>query len=340
MAEGNQCFTVACCTQALCQLEELFGFVPGEKLGKTKLPDQYDQSPISKLSGTEVEANLDDFHPFGSPVYVLEQALQSQQSHTKWTDRSRVGIFLCHSPNHSSSVPLVLNTQTGNVSPQFHCIFDDDFSSCKTDARFQSLWQQKAKLHIKHTVPKKQDILPTQATPFEEANLPAPDAPIPRFVTQWEDASQLDASSEQEELEHASVGSDTESPHEPETGVQAEQIEESPAPVHTRSGRLVRPNPRYFNEAHANTVYLDTYSSALDQVNCILQPVYSEEPHPMALVSESIFGFAVSSDPDTMTLDEALREPDRDHFIEAMHKELGDHINRKHWKVVPKHSIP
>jgi hypothetical protein len=115
-------------------------FLPGVKNGRNKSPDQYDQSPTSKLSGTEVEANLDHFHPFGSPVYVLEQALQAQHAHNKWTDRSRVGILLCHSPNHSSNVPLILNTQSGNVSPQFHCIYDDDFSSCKRDAKFQSLW--------------------------------------------------------------------------------------------------------------------------------------------------------------------------------------------------------
>jgi hypothetical protein len=136
-------------------------FVPGKKQGKTKLPDQYDHSPISKLTGTEVEANLDDFHPFGLPVYILEQALQSQHSHNKWSDRSRVGIFLCHSPNHSSCVPLILNTQSGNVSPQFHCIFDDGFNSCKTDAHFQSLWQQKASLQNKRTEVETQDILPT-----------------------------------------------------------------------------------------------------------------------------------------------------------------------------------
>ena len=51
-------------------------FVPGGKEGRRKLPDRYDRSPISRLSVTEVEANLDQFHMFGSPVYVLENSLQ------------------------------------------------------------------------------------------------------------------------------------------------------------------------------------------------------------------------------------------------------------------------
>ena len=53
-------------------------FILGGKKGKLKLPEWYDRSPISRLSGTEVEANLYQFHPFGSPVYVLENSLQSQ----------------------------------------------------------------------------------------------------------------------------------------------------------------------------------------------------------------------------------------------------------------------
>ena len=31
-------------------------------------PPTYDQSPLSRLSGSEVEANLDTFSPFGCPV--------------------------------------------------------------------------------------------------------------------------------------------------------------------------------------------------------------------------------------------------------------------------------
>ena len=47
----------------------------------------------------------------------------------------------------------------------------------------------------------------------------------------------------------------------------------------------------------------------------------------MALVVQHIFGNVASSrDPDTMTLDEALRQPDHDEFIKAMHKEIDDHI--------------
>lgn len=40
-----------------------------------------------------------------------------------------------------------------------------------------------------------------------------------------------------------------------------------------------------------------------------------------------------------MTLEQALKEPDQDQFIQAMRKDLMDHIVRKHWKVVPLKAI-
>jgi hypothetical protein len=73
-------------------------YTHGEKAGSCKLPDTYEKSPLSHFSGNEVEVNLDHFHPFGSPVYVLKANLQSLKSHNKWEDRSRVGIYSCAIP--------------------------------------------------------------------------------------------------------------------------------------------------------------------------------------------------------------------------------------------------
>jgi hypothetical protein len=73
----------------------------------------------------------------------------------------------------------------------------------------------------------------------------------------------------------------------------------------------------------------------------ILQPdikAYAE-PHPFALLAKQISAF-VCSDPDTMYLEEAMKQKDRQQFIQAMYKELEDHINRKHWIIVPLKSVP
>ena len=41
-----------------------------------------------------------------------------------------------------------------------------------------------------------------------------------------------------------------------------------------------------------------------------------------------------------MMLNEVMKPLDCAEFIEAMHKEINDHIRRKHWKVVPKTMVP
>ena len=104
------------------------------------------ESPLSKFAGMSVQPNLKHFHPFGCPVYVLQALLQTRSPFPKWAERSRIGIFLCHLPHHASSVPLVLSTQTGLVSPQFHCVFDDDFDTVKKEQADTSVWKVKAHL--------------------------------------------------------------------------------------------------------------------------------------------------------------------------------------------------
>ena len=47
----------------------------------------------------------------------------------KWEPRARLGIYVGHSPIHAGSVALVLNPKTGLVSPQYHVVFDDDFTT-------------------------------------------------------------------------------------------------------------------------------------------------------------------------------------------------------------------
>ena len=86
------------------------------------------KSPASKFYGTEKAFNINEFHTFGCPVFVLDSRLQSGQiGPPKWEPRSRVGIYLGHSPFHAGSVSLVLNPTTGHVSPQYHVTFDDSF---------------------------------------------------------------------------------------------------------------------------------------------------------------------------------------------------------------------
>jgi hypothetical protein len=86
--------------------------------------------PADLFTGVTVPRHkLRDFHVWGAPVYVLDPKLQQGKKLPRWEPRTRRGIFVGLSPDHSSDVPLVLNLNTGHISPQFHVIFDDEFST-------------------------------------------------------------------------------------------------------------------------------------------------------------------------------------------------------------------
>jgi hypothetical protein len=46
----------------------------------------------------------------------------------KWEPHARMGIYVGRSPAHASNVALILDPRTGHVSPQFHAVFNDDFT--------------------------------------------------------------------------------------------------------------------------------------------------------------------------------------------------------------------
>ena len=109
-----------------------------------RIPDQKNKlSPLEHFTQTTVpnHHHLQRLHVFGCPVYVLNPKLQDGKKIPKWDRRSRRGIYLGVSPYHSSTVHLVLNPSTGKVSPQYHVIFDDTFSTVFSDGAFsQAVW--------------------------------------------------------------------------------------------------------------------------------------------------------------------------------------------------------
>jgi hypothetical protein len=81
-------------------------------------------------------------HVFGCPVYVLDPCLQDSKKIPKWSVCSRRGIYLGVSKLHSYTVHLILNPETGAISPQYHCVFDDTFSTVWADGNFDpNVWE-------------------------------------------------------------------------------------------------------------------------------------------------------------------------------------------------------
>jgi hypothetical protein len=88
---------------------------------------------VRPLSLTLIKIFIDPsmyHHTFGSPCFVLDSCLQSGVGGVpKWEPQSQLEIYVGHSPSHAGSVALVLNPQMGNVSPQFHVVFNDHFTT-------------------------------------------------------------------------------------------------------------------------------------------------------------------------------------------------------------------
>ena len=91
--------------------------------------DKQNKTPQELFTQVEIAPKLKHFHTFGCPTYILDNRLQGNKALQKWQARSRLGIYLGPSPNHSRSISLILNPRTGHTSPQYHVKHDDFFET-------------------------------------------------------------------------------------------------------------------------------------------------------------------------------------------------------------------
>ena len=102
-----------------------------ERHNKMKI-DVMGRTPESILHNVQIEdIPVKSYHTLFCPTYVLDARLQSSDGAgpPKWEPRSRIGVYLGHSPLHVGNVALVWNPTTGRVSPQYHVVFDDYFTT-------------------------------------------------------------------------------------------------------------------------------------------------------------------------------------------------------------------
>jgi hypothetical protein len=76
-----------------------------------------------------------DTHVWGCPIYILDPKVQQGQKLPRWQPRSRQGIFMGLSQQHTSEVPQVLNIAMGSITTQFHVLLDDQFTTVNSIAR-------------------------------------------------------------------------------------------------------------------------------------------------------------------------------------------------------------
>ncbi len=84
---------------------------------------------------------------------MLDKKLQDGDLLGKWKSRSWLGIYVGHSLAHVGNVPIIYNPVTTHISPQFHVVFDDQFSTAGTKSSdlsndFYAALHDKAKMGI------------------------------------------------------------------------------------------------------------------------------------------------------------------------------------------------
>ena len=143
-------------------------------------------SPMEEFAKAKVSPKIKCHHAFGCPVFALDSRAASSKQLPKWEPRSRLGLYLGLSPKHASTVGLVLNIETGLVSPVFHASYDDFFETLRPSSgnpTVRSEWQAKAGFTKSSapstpasTPPAILPSAPTQGQPTEAAAVHRPSA--------------------------------------------------------------------------------------------------------------------------------------------------------------------
>lgn len=307
--------------------------------------DENGASPDSKFASVNCAPVLSNRHPWGCPVFVLNQKAQGGMA-PKWEPRSRVGIYLGHSPTHAGSVAMVLNPRTLHVSPQYHVVFDDNFSTVASmvNGEVPENWEQLVNQSDQILDPAGNDLTKLWASqhfdPFHDDD----EVPDPENADNFGTPKSSNVTPENELLMPTMPDLDE---------------------LTCRRSTRTRAAPDFYDpSALQSTVTckpMSTSLSILFSMVCLTATgsifetpacasLFSNVLHQTHLINQHFDGTlnyisplaftADSSDNDTYTFKQMLQQPDKNEFILAMMKEVQDHENRSHWHLVPRSSLP
>ena len=249
------------------------------------------KSALQIFSGTSVLPKANTFRPFGCPVYILDNRLQAGFKISKWHTRARVGLYLRHSPMHAKTVSLVLNISTGLVSPQFHIKFNDFFETVNTpDDNFKIEWKEKC--HFVKTLPQS-----TGTMQVSEGVLITP---------------------KNDDLTNSKIGTPPSGDPLPQipSVLQHEEGDVSDTKEVTTVNRdninLAEQDSVKCSKRHKPSIQLQ---ESLVQRNLVFSSIFDdidgdEEIRQQVQMLDPI-AYSASSDPDTMYMDQAMKQPDR-----------------------------
>jgi hypothetical protein len=209
---------------------------------------------------------------------------------------------------------------TGLTSPQFHVKFDPTFQTLRKSFGGQSPpsgWQAKCGFTLekgKSKVP----VIPSEGA----ATAAVPSANSIPDETRFEDALHVQFREAADPIIPPEGAT--------EAAAQPQVVPYVPPPPvlqrRRQSTRTAHPPSRLVNTFEVGNHYV-----AYETLAVIPEPL---EDHPLVAFT------ATSADPDTMYLHEAMREPDKEQFLEAMEKEVSAHTEAGNFIIVPRHKVP
>ena len=312
LIHGNRRWSKAITTQlwpyALRMANSMLNEVPN-------MQDRQRRTPEQIFTSTKVQSNSKHWHTFGCPVYVLDSDLQTGKPFHKWRERSRIGIYLGRSPHHARNVGLVLDRETGLVSPQFHLVYDSSFSSIQ-GTEGESLWQLKAGFLTR-----------SQAIDHHLNQLKGDGAGEDPH-TQTESTIQREAKRRRVDEEIARSKTIT-------------MNQERDMRLQNRAARKAEASRKMESQLPKrvmNTAEVETVAEGAE-----IFAFESMIPHGQREVEscdEPLLALKAVADPDTMYWHQAMKEPDSHKFREAMEKEVNDQYKNGNFSIVPRSTIP
>jgi hypothetical protein len=258
--------------------------------------------------------------------------LQAQQSVKSWLPQARLGIYLGPFPRHTRSVSLVLNLNTGLVSPQFH-VKHDEFFEMIDKTKQQSLfpWITLAGFRRPQPTSSPNPVF-ARDTPLGDTTSPEPqreNSTISVVPTAFEPPTRAAPPlqiAQEPQLPEVRIA------NHPQPATIPAAIDPAPPPSRRSArGRIRRPTQRLVKSMNQG-LQITSYSTYYD--------VLHEEDFSIQDAMQDPIAFKASGDPDTMYYHQAMAASDKDQFLEAIVKEVNAHIENNHWILVPKSEVP
>ena len=295
-----------------------------------------------------VNINTKHWKPFGCPIFVLDENLQTGKTFNKWKQRARVGIYLGQSPIHNQNVALVLNRNTGHVSPQFHVKFDSSFHSVRQD-HLDCTWQQSTFFvtaplkrankrmqekgtHLSegaHKIPRLQTTdgpsNNAQSDPIQHQNDKLPQ--LANDGTPSENANAGTSMTGQTQQQQQFGQREVDGPPQINQRMHSEDL---------RCSKRTSKPPQRLIEVMKTEIAEQTIPGELFSLATMF-PVDDtmDQPHSVFYCYK-----AADSDPDTMYHHQAMRQLDREQFRTAMQKEMDDQMANGNFELVQRAKIP